>query len=209
LNLNHKKETLLHFPIHSKNMIIQENATKILQNMDTVGDTTVYDISMQKPVMLVFLRHFGCVFCKEALTDIANQRAKIEADGVEIVFVHMSDTATAKRYFNRYELDGIDFVNDEACNFYKAFGLLKGNFSQLFGLSTWIRGFNASSREGHKLEYSRQLGDSFQMPGIFMITKGQITKQFIHKMASERPDYLDLLDGCEVAFGNNERSATA
>ncbi|MEO7962475.1 MAG: hypothetical protein ABIT38_01045, partial [Gemmatimonadaceae bacterium] len=51
--------------------------------------TSLLALSNDKPRLVVFLRHGGCTFCKEALADLRQQRRGIEAAGVEIVLVHM------------------------------------------------------------------------------------------------------------------------
>jgi len=153
------------------------------------------ELSQQQPVMLVFLRHFGCIFCREALSDIAGQREHIESGGIKIVFVHMAAPEEAEKYFEKYQLSGSEHISDPTCRFYQAFGLVKGNFRQLFGLQTWIRGFTAVT-EGHSA--GAQLGDGFQMPGVFIIQQGVILERFVHKLASDRPDYLDLASCCAL-----------
>ncbi|MEM0993498.1 MAG: peroxiredoxin-like family protein [Bacteroidota bacterium] len=166
----------------------------IISNMQTQNKETVGHLSSYQPVLLVFLRHFGCTFCREALADIAKRRASIEKNGIKIIFVHMSEHKLAERYFNRYELAGIDHVSDPTCQYYAAFGLTKGNFTQLFGLKSWVRGFQAGVLDGHLI--GTQLGDGFQMPGVFVISKGKIQNSFIHKIASDRPDYESLVQCC-------------
>ena len=49
--------------------------------------------------MLVFLRHFGCTFCRETLADVARHRDAIAATGAQVAFVHMSRPAEADRWF--------------------------------------------------------------------------------------------------------------
>ncbi|MGP1310160.1 MAG: hypothetical protein ACTS27_08185, partial [Phycisphaerales bacterium] len=39
-------------------------------------------------LLLVFLRHAGCTFCREALADVAKRRRRIENAKVRIVLVH-------------------------------------------------------------------------------------------------------------------------
>jgi hypothetical protein len=34
------------------------------------------------------------------------------------------------------------------------------------------------------------------MPGIFVLTDGQVRMKFIHKLAGDRPEYVDLLAAC-------------
>lgn len=169
----------------------------LLNEMITNRGEKLLRLTNSQPVLLVFLRHFGCTFCREALADIAKKRQDIEQGGVRLVFVHMSDQETAERYFNRYELEGVDHIADPACKFYQAFGLTKGTFTQLFGLQTWIRGFNAGVIDGHGI--GQQLGDGFQMPGIFVISNGVVKEKYIHRLASDRPDYFALAKCCTVA----------
>jgi peroxiredoxin len=167
---------------------------QIMEEMVTNVSKSVWELSFEQPIMLVFLRHFGCTFCREALADIAKRRPDIEKLGTRIVFVHMSDDKLADRYFNRYELPGAVHVSDPQCQYYAAFGLVKGTVTQLFGLQTWIRGFQAGVVKGHGI--GPQLGDGFQMPGVFVIQEGEVREAFIHKLASDRPDYEKLVRKC-------------
>lgn len=175
---------------------------ELLLQMVTNEGTNLINLSESKPVLLVFLRHFGCTFCREALADISKEREAIEASGSELVFVHMTDNEIAERYFNRYGLEGVQHISDPECKYYTKFGLVKGNFTQLFGLQSWIRGFSAGVVAGHGI--GPQLGDGFQMPGAFVIQEGKIKNSFIHKLASDRVDYVGLVKCCEI-----ENDATA
>ena len=169
---------------------------ELLNQMVLNTGETLFDYSLRQPVLLVFLRHFGCTFCREALADISKQRASIEEQGSRIIFVHMTSNDIAERYFNRYDLEGAVHISDPECKFYAAFGLVKGNFTQLFGLSSWIRGFSAGVVAGHGV--GPQLGDGFQMPGVFAIQDGEVKNSFIHRLASDRPDYFDLMKCCAI-----------
>lgn len=175
-------------------MAVVQVDQQIMEEMITNEGLSLWDLTFKQPVMLVFLRHFGCTFCREALSDIARTRKRIESMGTQVVFVHMSDNKLAERYFNRYNLAGAPHISDPACQFYASFGLVKGNFTQLFGLQTWIRGFQAGVIRGHDM--GLQLGDGFQMPGVFVIQCGEIRDAFIHKLSSDRPDYEDLVKNC-------------
>ena len=170
------------------------NINVIKEMMCNNGDS-LKAITDEHPVMLVFLRHFGCVFCKEALSDLADSRASIESMGTRIVFVHMAPDLVADNYFKRYKLEGCLHISNPSKSYYVAFGLMKGKISQLYGLRTWIRGYEAR-KEGHELELAQELGDSTQMPGIFAIHADKIIDSYIHKNASERPDYHKFAEKC-------------
>jgi len=166
-----------------------------LDQLTTTTGESVREISCVQPVLLVFLRHFGCTFCREALKDLSDRREAIRAYGSRLVLVHMSDLATAGEYFLKYDLGGVDQVSDPDCRFYEAFGLTKGTALQLFGLHSWIRGFQAGVVDGHGVG-TRQMGDGFQMPGVFVLQDGAVREKFIHKLAGDRPEYIDLLSAC-------------
>lgn len=168
-----------------------------LAAMTTHRGEAVGELSREAPVLLVFLRHFGCTFCREAMGDIARERAAFERAGVRVVLAHMTTAEVAEPYFDKFDLGGLDHVGDPECVYYKAFGLLKGNFHQLFGLQSWVRGFDAGVVQGHWVGY-RQLGDGFQMPGAFSVRDGEVAEAFVHRVASDRPDYWRLLECCSV-----------
>lgn len=175
---------------------------EIMEQMVTNKGDDVLALSRQQGVMLVFLRHFGCTFCRRGLAAISEKRAAIEAKGLKIVFVHMTTSDVADVYFERYEIDQPTYISDPECRFYTAFGLTKGTFTQLFGLQTWIRGFQAGIVEGHGI--GPRLGDDFQMPGVFILQNGEIVESFVHKLASDQPDYDALIRNCcglPEAFG--------
>lgn len=178
-------------------MVMQHVDSELLESMLTNEGSSLKEISDQKPVLLLFLRHFGCNFCKEALEDISAIRTEIEATGAVLVFVHMADTETGKKYFEKYNLSGVTHISDPECIYYERFGLVKGTIHQLFGLQTWMRGFgNGGLKRGFQM--GKQLGDAFQMPGIFLIHQGIIKESYIHRFVSDRPDYLRIARCCEV-----------
>lgn len=165
-----------------------------LVSMITNKGNSIAQLSEERHVLLVFLRHFGCTFCREALADLSEVQEDIIELGTQLVFVHMADNQTADAYLERYGLKPHEHVSDPSCQFYKAFGLTKGTPKQLFGLQSWIRGFDAGVIKG--LGVGAQLGDGFQMPGIFGVSQKEVRVSFIHKLASDRPVYLDLVKQC-------------
>lgn len=168
----------------------------ILAEMRTNKNRTVEEASHSNPILLVFLRHFGCTFCREALHDLSLKKSSYEKEGINLIFVHMADDQDAYAYFEKYHIGSPEFVSDKTCRFYAGMGLGKGNFSQLFGLQVMLRGIQAGLVHGRSL--GQQFGDGFQMPGIFLIHNGIIKDKFIHKLASDRPDYDELIACCLI-----------
>jgi len=178
-------------------MIAADIDLSIMSDMKTNNNSNLKEISDEKPTLLVFLRHFGCVFCKEAMTDLAMLKQEIMEKNFTLAFVHMAENDIAQKYLDDFNLGDCVHISDPDCDYYTAFRLTKGSFSQLYGLQTWIRGFSKDNRQ-HKLQKAKFLGDSTQMPGIFIIHKGSITEHYIHKFAADRPDYMKMIQNCPI-----------
>jgi len=168
---------------------------EFLSEIKTYKGSSLYDLSMESPILIVFLRHFGCIFCRESLQDLSKKQAQLSLKGIKLVFVHMSDDETAESYFKEYGLTHYDSISDPGCEIYSQFGLTKGSFNQLFGLQVMLRGIQSMVQERTSFSI-KQIGDGFQMPGIFLLNKGKLEESYIHERASDRPDYDNLISCC-------------
>lgn len=177
---------------------MEQAERSMLEEMKTQKGISLLELGKDQPVMLAFLRHFGCIFCMEAMRDIAERREEIEGRNVKICLVHMAEYEVAEGYFKEYNLHNIDHVSDPDCKFYEAFGLIKGNFNQLFGLQVWLRTAKLAYKDFSALK-RRQIGDGLQMPGVFVIHDGQVIESYIHEKASDRPDYLQMTSCCTTS----------
>ena len=166
--------------------------SEIIENAVTQNGDSLLKLSHKGPVLLTFLRHFGCIFCREALHDLADRKEKILQANITLVLVHMSDINLAEQYFVEYELPGVNHISGPSCELYSSFGLAKGGPSQLLGLKNLIRGFDISMNT-KSLPSLRFIGDGFQMPGIFILDKGNIVDRFIHLSAADRPNYDEMI----------------
>lgn len=179
-----------------------QNIKELLSWHYTNKDEILLDLSHEQPILLVFLRHFGCTFCRETLCDVSQNRAWIESQGVKIVLVHQLPEHEAKEYFQRYNLTDIDSVSDPELLLYKGFRLKRGRISQIFG---W--------KDIHKLFFSGNLiklgianfreEDPFQMPGVFLIKDGEVINSFIHHSVSDTVPYKELIENANhFSLGN-------
>jgi AhpC/TSA family len=150
------------------------------------------DMSEGQPIMLVFLRHFGCTFCREALGDLYRLQSQIAARGVRPVVVHMVDDTVAEQHMTKFGLGHIARVSDPSKALYGAFELRRGTFGQLYGIDTWVEGMRAGLLEGHSV--GSEVGDNTQMPGVFLVHKGEIIRAFRHATASTRADFCALAE---------------
>jgi peroxiredoxin len=156
--------------------------------MDQHG-RSLTELSTDRPALVVFLRHTGCTFCREALADLRARREEIEGGGARIVVAHQSTDEGARAVMERYGLGDVSRIADPRRELYHAFDLRRGTFRQLFGPSVWLRGLAATLR-GHLV--GRLEGDGFQLPGAFLVREGRIERAYRHATAADRPDYCEL-----------------
>ena len=124
--------------------------------------TTLHALCEAGPVALVFLRHFGCIFCREAVAEYR------ENPDWNVVFVSMG-SVEASEEFRNFVASPHRFICDPQAELYAAFGLKRGNSKQLFGPAVWKAGAQAWGK-GHRV--GRPVGDPFQMSGTFILRPG-------------------------------------
>jgi peroxiredoxin len=160
---------------------------------------TLEQLSHGVKALMVFLRHSGCPFCRQTLSDLAASRATLEAstagEPVRLVLVHMMDEEQAVPFIARYGLSDLPRISDPGCRLYAALELRRTKILQLFGSAVWWRGFMAGIVQGHGASRPQPGEDWKQMPGVFLLKDGQVVFSFRHETASDRPDYLSLA-GC-------------
>ncbi len=154
-------------------------------------------LSKESPLLVVFLRHFGCTFCRETLSHLQDRREAIEAKGAKLVLVHMGDEDEAVGLLGKYGLEAVPRISDPEAALYRAFDLQRGTFVQLFGFRVLWRGMNAALLAGHGV--GRTTGDGFQMPGVFLLYRGKVLAGFRHRTVADRPDYEALASFAQLA----------
>ena len=107
-----------------------------------------------------------------------------------MAFVHMGTEEQAQKFFSKFALNGEHRVSDPEQKLYKTFSLRRGKLSQLFGLKVWKREF----RDRITLTYGmgKIIGDSFQLPGLFLIHYSEILKSFRHESVADEVDYVAM-----------------
>ena len=58
---------------------VNEPAAEAFASIRTESGVSLLALTEASPVLLVFLRHFGCSFCRQALSQVASLRPELEA----------------------------------------------------------------------------------------------------------------------------------
>lgn len=163
---------------------MQENFLSVIKTARTNLGSGLWDESFKSPVILIFLRHFGCTFCRETVNSISLLEEKIKQKGYLPVFVHMSDPENADEFFAKYFNHPIHHISDPSKKLYYAFGVKSGSFMELFGPLTWFKGiwYAIVKRRGGPYESD---GDIKQLSALFVVRDGKLAYGHHAKNASE------------------------
>ncbi|MBB5316140.1 thioredoxin domain-containing protein [Tunturibacter empetritectus] len=165
----------------------------VLASIRTESGASLLALVEASPVLLVFLRHFGCSFCRQAISDVAEIRGELARRGVRPVFVHLGTPERAKPFFDYYGIGDVERVSDPEAVVYQlpVFALPRMHPAlTLLQPSVWIgwlkgaifkHGIGAIQEDGH------------QMQGIFFLKGAKIVRQFRYKTIADEPDYLKLV----------------
>jgi hypothetical protein len=175
-----------------------EEASMIYQLSD---GRKLADASMETPVVLVFLRHFGCTFTRQILRGLQDLELQAKQHNATLVLVHMLQSGQEINYLGQNS--DIVRIADPRCELYRAFGLGKGGFIELFGPHVWWRGMIAIFKGcgiGHLA------GDGLQMPGAFVFHQGKVIASQPARSAADLPNLEALFAGNADLANTAERS---
>jgi len=171
----------------------QDEVRAALSEVTTEAGTNLLALTEASPVLLIFLRHFGCAFCRQTISQIADLRGEMEQRGVRPVFVHLGTPEVAKAHFDYYGLSDVERIHDPQAQLYQhpVFGLRRVSvFSHLLHpavVAGWLKGLI------FKHEIRAIQGDGEQMPGVFFLRGPEIVREHVHRTIADQVDYLALM----------------
>jgi len=165
----------------------------VLRDYHTETGRSLLDLLDESPVLLIFLRHFGCAFCRQAIDQVSQIKDQIAARGVRPVFVHLGTPDRARPYFDYYQLTEVERVSNPDASLYQhpVFHLARQSpWMQLVSptvLWGWLKGALRKYGIGKIQE------DGHQMPGLFFLKDRKIANVFRYRTIADEPDYLKLI----------------
>jgi hypothetical protein len=121
---------------------------------------------------------------------LQEQRREIQSNGTQLAFVHREPEEQAVPFFTKYDMNDLPRISDPDSSLYKAFLLPRGTKWQLFRPLGILKGFLTAIVKAHG--FAKTDLDEFQMPGVFVIHKAQIVRQYVYPEPWEHPDFGDL-----------------
>jgi peroxiredoxin len=147
------------------------------------------DLWKERTALVVWLRHFGCLFCREQATELNEARGGIEALGAELALVG-NGTPRAARWFRDRFAPGSTMLTDPDLRSYDLIGARRGMLSTI-GPRAWGAGVRAFRRGARQ---SSVKGHPFQQGGVLVITPdGEVVYSHISTAAGDHPSLEEVL----------------
>jgi hypothetical protein len=166
-----------------------------ISGLNLRGGTLATEIGT-KPTALVFLRHFGCMFCREMVRDL--RRLTEGTPGFPPVLFFYQGTVEEGQVFFGQHWPQARAVSDAPKVFYTAMGLRRATFNQMFGIQVWTCRMRAMSKGNF---IGKAVGDPWIMPGVFLVQGPEVIWSHQFKHQGDHPDWSKIPDRVPVAAG--------
>ncbi len=167
---------------------------QVIETTHTQSGQSLAALSAEYPVLIVFLRHSGCPYCRQTLTKLSRLRQTLESKKMRLVIVHHDTPENGAAWISKYDLGQCEQISDPDGQLYSQFELGKTTWWNLAGPHTWWPGFKATILQLNGV--GKPVGDIKQLTGSFVIHRGRIVKAFRQKLSYQSPDYNQMV--CEL-----------
>ncbi|MDP1797196.1 MAG: SelL-related redox protein [Planctomycetaceae bacterium] len=161
-----------------------------LQASITDRGVSLWAMSQERPTFVLFIRHSGCTFCREALADLKEKSAELRQRGWNLVVVHMSPQAAGRALLDRFGLHEVAAISDPDRSLHEAFKLHTGSLGQLIGPSIIWQAMVGGTVWRHG--FGPIIGSPQQLAGAFVVDKGRIVQAYRCQTSADRPNITAL-----------------
>lgn len=164
------------------------------------GETAPLRSFWQQAVTVsVFVRHYGCLFCHEAIHDLALATPSILKTGARIVVVGNGTIEQARVFFQQKGLPrpGVEVVTDAARESYRAAGFERSE-ERTFRWPGVREAYERARGKGQRIDGI--FGDLTQLGGV-LVTEPPDDVRFLYRseFAGDRPDMSEVLTAIPAA----------
>jgi len=185
-------------------MIATGSPAPDLELQTTDGDAVRLSTAWaERPAVLVFIRHFGCVFCRQQILDLRSNVSKFAAAGVNLALVTQGEPGETKDFVAKYRWPGETFC-DPGRAAYEAYGLGMATLSEAISPGVVVAAGRAALRGAFQGRVHG--GEGRQMPGLFIVdTAGVVRYAHPFRHAGDQPTSRELLKIVRSAVGEPTR----
>jgi hypothetical protein len=147
-----------------------------------------------RTAVLVFVRHFGCLFCKQQIAAISPFLDRIRSSGAELAVIGHGTIEEARAFRDEQKMV-VPLLTDPSRQSYCALQMRRGLASSL-APAVLVRGLRAL---GAGFRQSRVAGDPLQQGGVVVIAPGGVERfRFISRDAGDHPTPAQILSALQA-----------
>jgi peroxiredoxin len=159
------------------------------------GDVEVLDVEgrshrlreawAKRACALIFVRHFGCLLCREQVTQFRPHIQEIREAGGDLVVVGTGGPSFAKAFQKDLGISDVEVYIDSARRAYDLAGFRRDVSGLVHPRAVWnyLRAFFS----GHR--YKGMQGDALQQGGVLVVAlDGALVFRFVSKVSGDHPE---------------------
>jgi peroxiredoxin len=171
------------------NHVSETAARSLVRDLDG-GEHELRELWAERPAVLVFVRHFGCLFCREQAEQLRAQVDRIHERGAELVVIGNGNRHFARGFREQLGLATPLYVDTTRVS-YRALGMRRSLRRTLLSPAAWRSGWRAL-RAGFRQR--RTQGDPWQLGGVLVVTPdGRVPYAHLSETAGDHPPVADVL----------------
>jgi peroxiredoxin len=157
------------------------------------------DLWQEEPVVLVWVRHYGCVHCRSHAVELDEARSEFDAAGVRVVVVGQATPRQAAHFRRRLEIE-LPVLADESRESYRAAGAKVATAGELLGPKSVSQGLRKTFESRGKVHQGRIIGHPAQLGGAMVIAPGgEVTWSHMADDASDNASPEEILAAARQA----------
>ncbi len=166
------------------NTIPQPILNQPTNGLNLRGTTLRDQLPSGTPTLIVFLRHFGCIFCREQIVDL-RQVSEANPSYPPVLFVYQGTVEQGHDFFARLWPEA-HAIADLPKTFYDGFEVARGGMKEMFGPQVWACGVRSAAK-GHFI--GMKVGDPWTMPTSFLVDGDTVLWRYEGVHAGDHPDF--------------------
>jgi peroxiredoxin len=156
------------------------------------------DLWSERPAVLVFVRHFGCVFCRQMAVDVHSHRHGFDEADVELAVIGFG-TPEHAREFRRIQNVDLKLLLDPERKVYELVGAKVATLNELIGPRQILRGLRVTIMSRLKLgsiavHQGRIRDHAAQLGGVLVIAPdGSVRYAYLSEESGDNPPAAEVL----------------
>ncbi|MDA0184979.1 AhpC/TSA family protein [Solirubrobacter phytolaccae] len=157
------------------------------------GRVELRDRWREGPLVVMFMRHFGCAFCREHLIRMGKAVGDFEAAGAQVVAIFQY-SAEATRDFCASRKVPFDCLGDPKREAYQQVEVGKGTREQVLGRAIAGKYLKTILRSRVVGSVNAPVDEMLQLPGTFVVgTDGRVLFSHYAVNSADNPPVTDVL----------------